>query len=72
MTHPPAKVNWKNLGVAILGAVVIGMTVGLGAGFGARALGWPTGFVKPLTTGLVGVLVWVFYTGRTKRDHSLK
>ncbi len=31
-----AKVNWKELVVAILGAVVVGVSVGLGTGFGAR------------------------------------
>ena len=65
-----AKVNWKALVVAILGAVVVGVSVGLGTGFAARALGWPTGFVGTLTGGLVSALVLRFYTSRSKRDRG--
>ncbi len=65
-----ATVNWKALVVAILGAVVVGVLAGLGAGFGARALGWPTGFVGPLTGGVVSTLVLAFYASRSKRDRG--
>lgn len=65
-----AKVNWKELVVVILGAVVVGMSVGLGAGFLARSQGWPTEFAGPLTGGLVSALVLVFYSKRSKRDGS--
>ena len=65
-----AKVNWKELVVAILGAVVIGVSLGLGTGFGARALGWSTDFVGPLTGGFISALVLAFYASRSKRDRS--
>ena len=62
-----AKVSWKDLILVVVGAVVVGMSVGLGVGFLARSQGWPTDFVGPLTGGLVGALVLVFYTRRAKR-----
>ena len=65
-----ATVNWKELVIAILGAVAVGVSVGLGAGFAARALGWPTGFAGPLTGGLVSVLLLAFYTKRTQRNRG--
>ena len=64
------KVNWAALGVAIIGGVLVGVAVGLGTGFAARAWGWPTGFVGPLTGGLVSALVLAFYTSRSKRDRT--
>lgn len=65
-----AKVNWMALGVAIPGAVLIGVAVGLGTGFAARALGWSTEFVGPLTVGLITALASGFYATRTKRDRG--
>ena len=38
------------------------------AGYLARAFGWPTGFVGPLTGGVVGALVSLLYQARTKRS----
>jgi hypothetical protein len=65
-----AKPNVTDIAFAVLGAVVIGVGVGLGLGFAARALGWQTGFVGPLTGGVVGTLVTVFYQVRSKRRTS--
>ena len=61
-----AQVNWTALGVAVLGGVVVGVSVGLGAGFAARALGWSTDIAGPLTGALVTVLVMASYSRRSK------
>lgn len=64
------KVNWTTLGIAVLGGLVVGVSVGLGTGLAARALGWPTGFVAPLTSGVVSALVLAIYATRSKRDQN--
>ena len=56
-----------DMAIAVLAAVAIGVALGLGAGFVARSLDWPTGFVGPLTGGVVGALVVAFYQVRAKR-----
>lgn len=62
-----SRVKAGDLTIAILLAVVIGVAVGLAAGFAARAFGWPTTFVGPLTGGLVSAGVVVFYQMRIRR-----
>ena len=62
-----AQVKIGDLVVAVLAAVAIGVALGLGAGFLARQMDWPTGFVGPLTGAVVSGLVAAFYQVRTKR-----
>ncbi|HVS64021.1 MAG TPA: hypothetical protein VMT85_11035 [Thermoanaerobaculia bacterium] len=62
-----SKVAWRDLVLVVLGAVVLGVALGFGAALAARAFGWPTGFVGPLTGGVVGALVSIFYRGLAQR-----
>ena len=70
-----SKVAWKDLVLVVLGAVALGVALGFGAGLAARAFGWPTGFVGPLSGGVVGALLSIFYRGlaqrRARRDATV-
>jgi len=63
----PDKVHWGDLAVAVVAGTMLGVVVGLGAGFLAKAFGWPTNFVGAFTGALVGVLVSLFYQLRSRR-----
>ena len=62
-----SRVDLGSLAIAVLGAVVIGVALGMGTGLAARSLGWPTSFVGPLTGGVVGGLVVILYQLNAKR-----
>jgi hypothetical protein len=62
-----SKIDVRDLFLVIGSAVLVGVALGFGAGFAARAFGWPTGFVGPLTGGVVGALVSIFYRALLQR-----
>lgn len=45
-----------DIAFAVVIAAAVGGGVGLAVGFLARHFGWPTGFVGPLTGGIVSAL----------------
>ena len=53
---------------AVVVAVAVGGGVGLAVGFAARQFGWPTGFVGPLTGGIVSALTIAIYQSRAARS----
>jgi ethanolamine transporter EutH len=63
-----AKIKVRDVAFAVVVAVVVGGGVGLAVGFGARHLGWPTGFVGSLTGGIVSALTIAIYQIRTGRS----
>ena len=62
-----ANVKAGDIAFAVVVAVAIGSGVGLLVGFAARSFGWPTGFVGPLTGGVVSALTIAIYQIRAGR-----
>lgn len=61
-------VKIRDIAFAVVVAVAVGGGVGLAVGFAARHFGWPTGFVGPLTGGIVSALTIAIYQVRTVRS----
>lgn len=59
--HHVARVKIGDLAFAVGVAVVVGGGAGLAVGFAARQFGWPTGFVGPLTGGIVSAMTMSLY-----------
>lgn len=55
------NVKVGDIALAVVVAVAVGGGVGLLVGFAARSFGWPTGFVGPLTGGIVSALTIAIY-----------
>ena len=62
------NVKVRAIACAVVVAVAVGGGVGLAVGFAARHFGWPTGFVGPLTGGIVSALTIAIYQVRTGRS----
>ena len=62
------NVKVRDIAFAVVVAVAVGGGVGLAVGFAARHFGWPTGFVGPLTGGVVSALTIAIYQVRTGRS----
>jgi ethanolamine transporter EutH len=62
------NVKVRDIAFAVVVAVAVGGGVGLAVGFAARHFGWPTGFVGPLTGGIVSALTIAIYQVRTGRS----
>jgi len=62
-----ASVKIGDIVFAVGVAVAVGGGVGLLVGFAARHFGWPTGFVGPLTGGVVSALTIGVYQVRSGR-----
>jgi hypothetical protein len=62
-----ASVKVRGIVFAVAVAVALGGGTGLLVGFAARHFGWPTGFVGPLTAGLVSALTIAIYRIRSGR-----
>jgi predicted membrane protein len=62
------NVKVRNIAVAVVVAVAVGGGVGLAVGFAARHFGWSTGYVGPLTGGIVSSLTILIYHVRTGRS----
>jgi hypothetical protein len=52
------KVDWKNLGIAVMSGAVIGVLIGITAKF----LGFPSQYVGAVTGGVTGGLVVLIYS----------
>ena len=61
------NVKVRDIACAVVVAVAVGGGVGLAVGYAARHFGWPTGFVGPLTGGIVSALTIAIYQGRAGR-----
>jgi len=61
-----------DIAVAVVVAVAVGIGVGLLVGFAARRLGWSTGFVGPLTSGIVSALTIAIYHIRAGKSDRRK
>jgi len=61
------NVKIGDIAVAVVVAVAVGGGVGLLVGLAARSFGWPTGFVGPLTGGIVSALTIAIYHVRAGR-----
>jgi predicted membrane protein len=71
LRHGVGHVKVLDIALAVVVAVAVSGGVGLAVGFAARHFGWSTGFVGPLTGGIVSSLTIVVYhirTGRSDRD----
>ena len=62
------NVKVRDIAFAVVVAVAVGGGVGLAVGFAARHFGWPTGFVGPLTGGIVSALTIAIYQVRAGRS----
>lgn len=62
------NVKVRDIAFAVVVAVAVGGGVGLAVGFAARHFGWSTGFVGPLTGGIVSSLTIMIYQVRTGRS----
>ena len=62
------NVKVGDIALAVVIAVAVGVGVGLAVGLAARHFGWSTGFVGPLTGGIVSTLTIVIYQSRTGKS----